>query len=66
VFALNFADDEFYRDSLQILQADLQQVHQGRLVVRPATLGSAERFSMFHPDLWKDSAAAFMNWLGIN
>ncbi len=30
VFALNFADDEFYRDSLQILQRDIPQVRQAQ------------------------------------
>jgi homoserine O-acetyltransferase len=66
MFALNFADDEFYRDSLQILQSDIQHVHDGRIVVRSITAGSAGHFSMSHPDLWKDQAAAFMNWLGTN
>jgi homoserine O-acetyltransferase len=66
VFALNFADDEFYRDSLHILQGDVQHVHDGRIVVRPITAGSGGHFSMSHPDLWKDQAAVFMNWLGAN
>lgn len=64
VFALNFADDEFYRDSLQVLQADIQRVHQGKLAVLPITAGSVGHFSMSHPDLWKEYAATFMNWLG--
>ena len=63
VFALNFADDEFYRDSLQILERDIQQVHQGKAVVRPITAGSAGHFSMAHPNLWKDQVSTFMNWL---
>jgi homoserine O-acetyltransferase len=62
VFALNFADDEFYRDSLQILQRDIQQVRQGKAVIRPTSAGSAGHFSMAHPDLWKDQAQAFMQW----
>jgi homoserine O-acetyltransferase len=66
VFALNFADDEFYRDSLQTLQRDIQQVHQGQVVVRPITAGSAGHFSMSHPNLWKDQVKAFMNWLDTN
>jgi homoserine O-acetyltransferase len=65
VFALNFADDEFYRDSLQILERDIQQVH-GKAVVRPITAGSAGHFSMAHPDLWKDQVQTFMNWLDTN
>jgi homoserine O-acetyltransferase len=66
VFALNFADDEFYRDSLQILEADVQQVRQGKFAVRPITTGSAGHFSMSHPDLWKDDVARFMNWIGTD
>lgn len=66
VFALNFADDEFYRDSLQISEADIKQVHQGKVVVRPVTAGSAGHFSMSHPNLWKDYVATFMNWIGTD
>jgi homoserine O-acetyltransferase len=65
VLALNFADDEFYRDSLQILQRDIQQVRQGKTVIRPTSASSASsagHFSMAHPDLWKDQAQAFMQW----
>ena len=62
VFALNFADDEFYRDSLQILQRDIQQVHTAQLVIRATSAGSAGHFSMAHPDLWKDQVQAFMTW----
>jgi len=62
VFALNFADDEFYRDSLQILQHDIQQVRLGKVVIRPTSAGSAGHFSMAHPDLWKDQAQVFMQW----
>src|SRR5579859_3568588 len=35
VFALNFADDEFYRDSLQTLQRDAQVVPEKQIVIRP-------------------------------
>lgn len=66
VFALNFADDEFYRDSLQILERDIQQVRQAKIVVRPTSAGSAGHFSMAHPDLWKDQAQAFMKWLSAH
>jgi homoserine O-acetyltransferase/O-succinyltransferase len=66
VFALNFADDEFYRDSLQILQRDIRKVQQGRIVIRPVSDGSAGHFSMAHPNLWKDQAHAFMQWLNTN
>jgi homoserine O-acetyltransferase len=63
VFALNFADDEFYRDSLQLLQRDVPKVEHGKLVIRGVTDGSAGHSSMAHPDLWKDQAADFMEWL---
>ena len=63
VFALNFADDEFYRDSLQVLQRDMPKVQHGKLVIRGITPGSAGHLSMTRPDLWKDQAADFMDWL---
>jgi homoserine O-acetyltransferase/O-succinyltransferase len=63
-FALNFADDEFYRDSLQTLQQDIPKVTNGRLVVRAVSDGSAGHLSMAHPALWADEARAFMAWLG--
>lgn len=63
VYALNFADDEFYRDSLQVLQHDIQQVHQGRVVIRQASAGSAGHYTMSHPALWRDQVQMFMEWL---
>jgi homoserine O-acetyltransferase len=63
VFALNFADDEFYRDSLQVLQRAVPKVQHGRLVIRGTTAGSAGHYSMAHPGLWKDQAADFVDWL---
>jgi homoserine O-acetyltransferase len=64
VFALNFADDEFYRDRLRLLQRDLPKVQQGRLVVREISADSAGHFAMAHPQLWKDQAREFIGWLG--
>jgi homoserine O-acetyltransferase len=63
VFALNFADDEFYRDSLQILQRDMLKVDQGKAVIRAVSAGSAGHFSMSHPDLWKDQVKDFIVWV---
>jgi len=63
VFALNFADDEFYRDTLQVLQHDMDQVHGGKVVIRRASAGSAGHFTMSHPSLWRDQVAAFMQWV---
>lgn len=62
VFALNFADDEFYRDSLQVLQRDTPKLKQAQIMVRGLSAGSAGHFTMAHPQLWKDQAADFMSW----
>jgi homoserine O-acetyltransferase/O-succinyltransferase len=66
VFALNFADDEFYRDSLQILQHDIEQVRRRQVIVRSVSTGSVGHLSMAHPNLWKDQVRAFINWLDTN
>jgi homoserine O-acetyltransferase/O-succinyltransferase len=63
VFALNFADDEFYRDSLQVLQRDILQVQQRKLVILPGSPDSTGHFSMAHPALWKDQAHNFIEWI---
>ncbi|QEE30560.1 alpha/beta fold hydrolase [Terriglobus albidus] len=65
VFALNFADDEFYRDTLQVLQHDMDQVHSGKIVIRPVSAGSTGHFTMSHPSLWRDQVAAFMQSLNV-
>jgi homoserine O-acetyltransferase len=62
VFAVNFADDEFYRDSLAVLQRDIPKVAHARLEIRPVSAGSAGHFTMTHPRLWRDQVAAFMAW----
>lgn len=62
VFAVNFADDEFYRDSLAVLQRDIPKVKHAHLEIRPTSAGSAGHFTMAHPRLWRDQAAAFMAW----
>ncbi|QUQ65593.1 alpha/beta fold hydrolase [Kutzneria sp. CA-103260] len=66
VFALNFADDEFYRDSLGVLERDMPKVQHGKLVVRATSAGSAGHISMEHPDLWKSQAGDFVNWLNAS
>ena len=66
VYAVNFADDEFYRDSLGILQRGMTKVQHGRYVVRPTTDDSAGHLSMTHPALWKDKAQTFTKWLNAN
>jgi homoserine O-acetyltransferase len=63
VFAVNFADDEFYRDSLQILEKDMPNVPDGQYVIVPSSSATLGHMSMEHPDLWKSEAATFMTWL---
>lgn len=63
VFALNFADDEFYRDSLQVLQRDMPRVQRQKLVVLQTSASSAGHFSMAHPTLWTAQAHDFIDWL---
>jgi homoserine O-acetyltransferase/O-succinyltransferase len=63
VLAMNFADDEFYRDSLQTLQRDTRVIPDARVVVRGISDGSAGHLSMARPALWADQARDFVAWL---
>jgi homoserine O-acetyltransferase/O-succinyltransferase len=63
VFALNFDDDEFNPDSLQILETRTPRVPQGRFVVQPGTPDTFGHLTMAHPELWAHQVAAFMRWL---
>jgi homoserine O-acetyltransferase/O-succinyltransferase len=63
VLAANFADDEFYRDSLQTLQRDIHIVPGARFVVRGISKGSAGHLSMTRPALWTEQAREFVAWL---
>ena len=63
VLAVNFADDEFYRDSLQTLQRDTRVIPGARVVVRGISEGSAGHLSMTRPALWADHARDFAAWL---
>jgi len=63
VFALNFADDEFYRDSVQSLETDAQSLPQKQVVIRPVSTGSVGHLSMAHPALWKGEVDKFMEWI---
>ena len=64
VFALNFGDDEFNPDELQILQTLMPRVPNGRYVVQPGTPASFGHLTMAHPELWANHVAEFMRWLG--
>ena len=63
VLAVNFADDEFYRDSLQTLQRDIHTIPGARFVVRSISDGSVGHLSMTRPALWADQARDFVAWL---
>lgn len=64
VFALNFSDDEFNADELQVLQHSVPRLKQGRYVVQPGTAMSPGHFTMTLPDLWARHVGTFMRWLG--
>jgi homoserine O-acetyltransferase/O-succinyltransferase len=63
VLAVNFADDEFYRDSLQTLQRYIHTIPGARFVVRGISDGSVGHLSMARPTLWADQARDFVAWL---
>ena len=64
VFALNFSDDEFNPDALQILESLMPEVKSGRHVVQPGTSTSFGHLTMAHPELWANHVGEFMAWLG--
>ncbi|MHC2332888.1 alpha/beta fold hydrolase [Bradyrhizobium sp. USDA 4454] len=64
LFALNFSDDEFNPDILQVLQKTVPQLEHGRYVVQPGTARSPGHYTMTRPDLWYQHVAEFMQWLG--
>ena len=64
LFALNFSDDEFNPDRLQVLQTMVPKLEQGRFVVQPGTPSSPGHFTMTRPELWAPHVAEFMRWLG--
>jgi homoserine O-acetyltransferase len=64
VLALNFGDDEFNPESLNILTSLMSQVRNGRAVVQPGTTKSFGHLTMAHPELWANHVADFMNGLG--
>jgi homoserine O-acetyltransferase/O-succinyltransferase len=64
LFALNFSDDEFNPDRLQVLQTVIPNLANGRFVVQPGTPSSPGHFTMTRPDLWAQHVGEFMSWLG--
>ena len=64
LFALNFSDDEFNPDRLQVLETMVPKLVQGRYVVQQGTQSSPGHFTMTQPGLWAQHVADFMRWLG--
>jgi homoserine O-acetyltransferase/O-succinyltransferase len=64
LFALNFSDDEFNPDVLQVLERTVPGLEHGRYVVQPGTLRSPGHYTMTRPELWHQRVAEFMQWLG--
>jgi homoserine O-acetyltransferase/O-succinyltransferase len=64
LFALNFSDDEFNPDRLQILETVVPKLEHGRYVVQPGTALSPGHYTMTRPDLWAQHVAEFLHWLG--
>jgi homoserine O-acetyltransferase/O-succinyltransferase len=64
LFALNFSDDEFNPDMLQILQHLTPLVPSGHYVVQNGTPDSFGHLTMAHPALWADHVQDFMKELG--
>lgn len=66
VWALNFSDDEFNPDTLQILQTQSTKVAHMRYVVQPGTSSSYGHLTMAHPSLWAPHVAEFMKMAESN
>jgi homoserine O-acetyltransferase/O-succinyltransferase len=64
LFALNFSDDEFNPDTLQVLEKTVPTLEHGRYVVQPGTVRSPGHYTMTRPDLWYQHVGEFMEWLG--
>jgi homoserine O-acetyltransferase len=66
IWALNFSDDEFNPDTLQILQTQSTKVAHMRYVVQPGTSSSYGHLTMAHPSLWAPHVAEFMKMAESN
>ena len=60
VYALNFSDDEFNPDVLQLLQTRMKLVSHGHFVVQQGSSQSYGHLTMAHPALWADHVREFM------
>jgi homoserine O-acetyltransferase len=61
VYALNFSDDEFNPDELQILQSRMKAVKNGRYFVQKGSSESYGHLTMAHPALWAQHVREFMD-----
>jgi homoserine O-acetyltransferase len=64
LLALNFSDDEFNPDMLQILQQLTPRVPGGRYMVQNGAPESFGHLTMAHPALWANHVGDFMKELG--
>lgn len=63
VFALNFNDDEFNPDELQILQDHMHLIPDGRFVIQSGSSTSSGHLTMAHPSQWAKYVQIFMDSL---
>jgi homoserine O-acetyltransferase/O-succinyltransferase len=64
LYALNFSDDEFNPDTLQVLERLVPTLPRGKYTVQQGTPSSPGHFTMTRPDLWAQHVGDFMQWLG--
>ena len=62
-YALNFSDDEFNPDVLNILETEIRRVKDARYFVQQGSSNTYGHLTMTHPALWADHVREFMNWL---
>ena len=65
VFALNFADDEFNPQALQVLERLMPQVQRGHFVVQLGSETSFGHLTMARPELWANHVGEFLHNLVI-
>jgi homoserine O-acetyltransferase len=63
VYALNFSDDEFNPDVLQLLQTRMKLVMHGQYVVQQGSSQSHGHLTMAHPSLWAERVREFVESL---
>jgi homoserine O-acetyltransferase len=66
VFALNFSDDEFNPDELQILQSRMKSVKNGHYLVQKGSSETYGHLTMAHPALWAEHVREFVHDIEIS